>query len=99
VPNSGDAAAIINAAASDLQEAQAAYDRHDLGLYQKKVEDATKKIQQAQQLLAVPAPPAVTTTTAPSTLALRVGLWRQRCGCFRWSCLRQIHRDPSFEVS
>lgn len=63
----GDATALVNSAAQDLQDAQVAFDNKDLGSYQKKVDEATKKIQEAQRLLAAAATPAPTTTTAPST--------------------------------
>ncbi len=62
------AAELINQAEQLLADAQKAYDDHDLGTYQKKVNEATDKIKQAQQQLGTATPdPASTTTVAGTT--------------------------------
>ncbi len=64
----GEAAQLIASANKDLADAQAAYDQKDLTTYVRKVDEATRKIQQAQNLMAGQAQPTdSTTTTATST--------------------------------
>jgi len=64
---SGEAAQLIASANDDLAAAQDLYNQKDLTGYVKKVDEATRKIQQAQQLLAGQTPADSTTTTAASS--------------------------------
>jgi uncharacterized membrane protein (UPF0182 family) len=63
-----EAEQLIASANKDLADAQQAYDQKDLTTYVRKVDEATRKIQQAQTLFAGQSQPTdSTTTTAPST--------------------------------